>query len=572
MTALHSFLIIRHPEIPDDEGGTMLRGLYRFYLYVVFIAMLFFAVSGVQRVLQILLAQTPLKSQYETAPGHSEVVQAVVYAAIAVFIAAIIGGLHYWLIRRDIRSDASAGGGGIRSFFLNFVEAGILPLAVGIGASSITSLGIQNSYGSTEAIAFAITTLAAFAFLEWERRRSQPDPGAPIIFQRLHLYGVQLILLFILTPSWLGTIGQLFDSLFFGGRGTHTTPCGGFTTCPGSGPNLLSLALSTLLILFFWLGYSFLSRDDTSSMIRRVVHLISLGYGVIFIIIGLYRGLELIVLALLKIPAGLSDFSGPFAEYDVLSPLSLGVLIIAAYGLWLRKAARTQPQKEEATVSLIALSIAAALFGVTFWYGCGLLIFNLLEQAAPSNTPLTTEGWATAYAIIVSGIAYIPLDIFLRRRSEKLGIVAPLRGFVFALLGGGILALAIGGATALYAYGTSLLGTPFDNWPYVAHAGTAAFIVGVVVVAIYSLISLRENFFGRSKKQQPTVVSAPSPATSPTEVVPAVPPVTSQEAPTAQAIPLISSSIAEVVDALLAGKITRSEAITRIEALVEQKA
>ncbi|MFL5661763.1 MAG: hypothetical protein ACJ8BW_10490, partial [Ktedonobacteraceae bacterium] len=167
--------------------------------------------------------------------------------------------------------------------------------------------------------------------------------------------------------------------------------------------------------------------------------------------------------------------------------------------------------------------------------------------------------------------AYIPLDIFLRRRSEKLGIVAPLRGFVFALLGGGILALAIGGATALYAYGTSLLGTPFDNWPYVAHGGAAAFIVGVAVVAIYSLISLRENFFGRSKMQQPAVVSAPSPATNPTEVVPAVPSVTTQEAPTAQAIPLISSSIAEVVDALLAGKITRSEAITRIEALVEQK-
>lgn len=549
----------------------MLRGLYRVYLYMVFMAMLFFAVSGVQRILQILLAQTPLKGQYETTPSHSDVVQAGVFAAIAVFTAAIVGGLHYWLIRRDIHNDASAGGGGIRSFFLNFVEAVILPLAVGIGAFSIATLGIQNSYGSTGSIAYAITTLAAFAFLEWERHRSQANTGAPIIFQRLHLYGVQLILLFILTTSWLGTIGQLFDSLFFGGRGTHTTPCGGFTTCPGSGPNLLSLVLSTLLIVFFWLGYSFLSRDDTMSMIRRVVHLISLGYGAIFIIIGIYRGLELIVLALLKIPAGLSDFSGPFAEYDVLSPLSLGVLIIAAYGLWLRKAARTQPQKEETTVSLIALSIAAALFGVTFWYGCGLLIFNLLEQAAPSNTTLTTEGWATAYAVIVSGIAYIPLDIFLRRRSEKLGIVAPLRGFVFALLGGGILALAIGGATALYAYGTSLLGTPFDNWPYVAHGGLAAFIVGVAVVAIYSLISLRENFFGRSKKQQPAVVSAPSPATNPTEVVPAVPSVTSQEAPPAQAIPLISSSIAEVVDALLAGKITRSEAITRIEALVEQK-
>src|SRR5258708_37152688 len=90
----------------------MLRGLYRFYLYVVFIAMLFFAVSGVQRVLQILLAQTPLKSQYETAPSHSDVVQAVVYAAIAVFTAAIIGGLHSWVICGGICSGAVVGCGG----------------------------------------------------------------------------------------------------------------------------------------------------------------------------------------------------------------------------------------------------------------------------------------------------------------------------------------------------------------------------------------------------------------------------------------------------------------------------
>ncbi len=549
----------------------MLRGLYRFYLYVVFIAMLFFAVSGIQRILQILLAQTALKSQYETTPSHNDVVQAFVYAGVAVFIAAVVGGLHYWLIRRDIRSDASAGGGGIRSFFLNFVEAINLPIAVGVGAFSISTFGTQNSYGTTGAISYAITTLAAVALLEWERRRSQANPGAPIIFQRLHLYGVQLILLFILTVSWLGTVGQLFDSLFFGGRGTHTTPCGGFTTCPGSGPNLLSLTLSTLTIVLFWLGYSYLSRNDTSSMIRRVLHLISLGYGVIFIIIGIYRGLELALLALFKAPAGLSDFAGPFAEYDVLSPLSLGLLIVIAYGLWLRKAARAQSSTQETMVSLITQSIAAAVFGVTFWYGCGLLIMDLLERAAPSNTNLTTEGWAAAYAIILAGVTYIPLNILLLRRSEKLGIITPLRGFVFALLGGGILALAIGGAIALYAYGTSLLGTPFDNWPYVAHAGTAAFAVGVAVVALYLWISRREHFFDRPTKQQTVATPPETQATIVAQPGSPVTPTTTPESHIGLTTTAASSSIAETVDALLAGKITRAEAIASIEALVKQQ-
>src|SRR5258706_8689254 len=98
MKRLTNLLAYRYPKIADDEGGTMLRGLYRVYLYVVFMAMLFFAVSGVQRILQILLAQTPLKGAYETAPSHSDVVQAGVFAAIAVFTAAIIGGVQQSVI------------------------------------------------------------------------------------------------------------------------------------------------------------------------------------------------------------------------------------------------------------------------------------------------------------------------------------------------------------------------------------------------------------------------------------------------------------------------------------------
>src|SRR5205823_5494927 len=137
---------------------------------------------------------------------------------------------------------------------------------------------------------------------------------------------------------------------------------------------------------------------------------------------------------------------------------------------------------------------AAALLAAPFWYGWGLLILDLLEKAAPSNTALKPADWANAIALIITGIAYIPLGIFLRRRSEKLGLIAPLRGFVFALFGVGILTGAIGGATSLYAYGTSLLGSPLDNWQYLAHAGLAAFAVGVAIVGIYLWTAIHERF------------------------------------------------------------------------------
>ena len=56
-------------------------------------------------------------------------------------------------------------------------------------------------------------------------------------FQRLHLYGVQLILLIVLTFSWNYTAFQLGDAFIFKGQVTGTGACGGFTGCPG--PNLL---------------------------------------------------------------------------------------------------------------------------------------------------------------------------------------------------------------------------------------------------------------------------------------------------------------------------------------------
>jgi len=80
-------------------------------------------------------------------------------------------------------------------------------------------------------------------------------------FQRLHLYGVQLILLITVTFSWISTVNQLLDTVAFGGQVTGYTPCGGFTGCPG--PNLHSSIASTLWIVLFWIGYGYFARYDT---------------------------------------------------------------------------------------------------------------------------------------------------------------------------------------------------------------------------------------------------------------------------------------------------------------------
>lgn len=551
----------------------MLRGLYRFYLYTVCIAMLIFAASGAQRLLQVLFAQTLFKEP-SSISTNVDIIQAIVFAIVSWITAVLLGGLHYWLIRRDMHSDPDAGNGGIRAFFLNFAEAVSLPLAVGTGAFLISSLGQQNSFGASFSAAFTIATLAFWAALEWERRRVPANSGAAIVFQRLHLYGVQLVLLFILTFNWLSTVGILVDDLFFGGRGLGTPVCGGFTACQG--PNLLSQIVGTLWTVLFWLGYGFLSRNDTPSLLRRVLHLISFAYGLIFILIGIYRAASLLLLSLFKVAVEPRNISGPFAEYDVLSPLILGILVVVVYVLWLRRAIRQQPA-EKVEVTLTLQAIACSLMGAAFWWGCGLVILNLLEKVAPSNTPLNPENWATALAFIITGIAYFPLDILLRQRSIRAAFPSPLRGFVFALLGVGILAGAIGGASALYAYGTFLLRSPFDNWPYTAHAGTAAFAVGVIIAAIYLWTGFHQGLFSRHVKQPEPVLVAPSEITpqeevfTPTQTTPVLPDELSEITLPRVPTPNTSSLIGDILDKLVAGKISRDEAIIRIEILTKKQ-
>src|SRR5260370_40286731 len=99
---------------------------------------------------------------------------------------------------------------------------------------------------------------------------------------------------------------------------------------------------------------------------------------------------------------------------------------------------------------------------------------------------LGPQDGAPALALVITGLAYIPLDLHLRRRYKVDTSTAsePRRGFVFALIGGGLLGLALGGGVALYALATSLLGSPIGNWPDVAPAGAAAFVIGVVVLGV----------------------------------------------------------------------------------------
>ncbi len=426
---------------------------------------------------------------------------------------------------------------------------------------TISQLGQPYNNSSTPA-AFALSSLALWAWLDWERQGTQPNPGAASAFQRIHLYGVQLILLFILSANWISSVGQLADSLFYGGKGSGTSACAGFVPCQ-QGPNLLSLSTSVLFILLFWLWYGYLSRRDTASLFRRVCYFISYGYGFIFMLMAVSRIFTLLLFTILKVPVPPNELSGPNAQYDIVSPLSLGLITTGVYLFWIRRSTLLHPGEKVAT-NLSIQAITAVLMAATFWASVSALLLNVLQKLFPTGTPLTAESWAYPLALLITGIGYILLDILLRRHSVQSSYILPLRGFVFALLGGSILAIAIGGAVALYAYSTATLGSPLDNWQSTAQTGLAIFITGVVIAALYLLTSIRSGIFARQSRASRPIRPATAIATI-TEIpanptAPLVPPMP---------VDIRSQAIGNILDDLLASSISRDEALARIEQLLK---
>lgn len=532
----------------------MARNLYRVYLYIVFIAMLIFAAVGLGILLQTLLSLTPLRGAFGAIPTNATIVQVTVFFAVSWFIAALFGGLHYWLIRRDMHNDPAAGRSAVRAFFLNIAELIDAPLAVFSSATAlIAQLGHDPALDLTGSAAFAAATLLLLVVLELERQRTQAGPGAAMAFQRLHLYGVQLILLIILTFSWINTVFLLVDAFVFGGQARGITPCGGFTGCQG--PNLLSEVSSTLLIVLFWIGYGYFTRNDSASLLRRILHFASFAFGVGLLLYGISRAIELGFLALFGVTLTASEI---LDNYNFTAFITLGLLVAGVYTLWLRIAARKEPEGLGwATTMLIGVAIITALFAGAFWWGIAYVLLNAFESLA--GIQAGPRGWAPALALIITGLAYIPFDLYLHRRYKQDAVLAadPRRGFVFALIGGGSLSAAIGGAVALYSLFTYLLGSPFENWQHVARSSASACVVGVLILAIYLWTARREHLFRG-------LIKRPAPEEAPTIVEPV--PLPAQLPPVE-----IPPSIDEVLDDLLAGKITRDEAARRIQSLMSKE-
>ncbi|MBF6591192.1 MAG: hypothetical protein IVW57_11795 [Ktedonobacterales bacterium] len=510
----------------------MARSLYRLYLYLVFSVLILFTAGGATALLGDLFERTGLRDPASGAPSSSATLQTAAFGATALLIAGALTSLHYWLIQRDLRSDVEAGSGAIRAFFLNGLQAITVLVAIPTAASTISSLGRPYRGDAATPMALAIVALSVFALVEWERRRVPAAPGTALVFQRLQHYGVQLLLLFIATSYALSALLATLEAVL--------TSTSSYRSCTAqaaqygcSGPNLPGSWGALLVATLGVVGYVLLARDDTHSTLRQVARFASLGYGVIFIVGAIYQLADQV----------LNGFNTPHAQagdldrYTFLAPLLFGIAVAAAYGLWLRADALASSMGAANTLTTM-IAIPAAVTAVPFWWGCGYVLHNLVERVVAGGTPPTRTQWSTSFALVIAGIAYVPLALYLAQLSHQTAAPGPRRALTLGLLAAGTITGAVGAATALYAVGTAVLNAPLGNWQMVARDGVEILVIGAILVGLYGTISVREHYL----KMAPTAAKAPTPVAAP-------------------------GTIEDVLDALLARQLTREEAAARLRAL-----
>lgn len=498
----------------------MMRQIYRVYLYLVSIALLVLATVGLGSLLSTIFAYTTLRGSQRPEPIQQELVQSLVFAITAWIIAGVLGWLHLRLIRRDIAENPKDGCGGVRAFFLNGMEAIGALVAVFSGSAAFSAVAYSEQpyiADTTGTFAMAIASLALVVVLELERRRYSVTTAPAAVFQRLHTFGVPLILL-------ISTVISAWDVAMRTSVATVLMRAGVYSPVDpnacGQNPNAMPLGPCTLPNAgVLWLAalvplatvalYSLLARNDFDSLIRVVTHIASLCLGLAATLVGLVSAIELALRGAFGLPVGWSDIAHPWsAAYDFVSPLSIGLLLMVGYGLWLRVEKVRLPTGPR-TTGLIAEVFAALILAGAFWWGVGKLAYTTLLWLGGVSESFAAL-WAGALALTISGAPYIALALHLRRSSAQMEENAPRRGFILALLAGGTVTGAVGLTITLYSLGTNLLGAPLANSEEMVRAGLAALLVGAILVTSYGWIALQEHSLAALVKRLKTAMRAPS--------------------------------------------------------------
>ncbi|RAQ97215.1 hypothetical protein [Thermogemmatispora tikiterensis] len=538
----------------------MARNLYRSYLYVILLLLLALAIYALAGLLDPLWRLTPLRPGYEAVPGRAEVVQTLVFAVTVLLFVVALGGLHYWLLRRDLSQDPAAGSGAVHAFFLNLSELVLAPIAIFSLGQVLTQF--QSGYAAT-----GLATLAGLLVLEWERRRLPVGPGLARFFQRLHVYGVQLILLFPLVSACNYVLSLALDSYLLGGG--HVAP----SAVVNGHADLRGPLATALWLVLAWFVYGYFNRHDPGSWLRRLFYGGVLAYGLFLTLDECAALLDLLLrfLAGEKIQAtALLSPPGTLLLSLPSGMVLVGLLVAGFAWLWLQSEVKqlSDPPRARVVLRYSLLAGAAALLALLFWTGSGRLLLALLFTLFPTG-PLPQLGdWIDGVAPLLLGLGTLPLNLLLMRRyrEEPERALLPCQGFILAALIGGVLATTVGGAVLLFSLGTLALGSPVENWPRLTQESVVGLLVGLIVLAFYLWQARRSGVLANLSSSLP----APGPSARSGAGPEATPSTTAATA--AEAVGEGTPALEDILRRVQDRQISLEEAASQIRALFGQRA
>lgn len=486
----------------------MVQTLKRVYLYTAATFALLFTAALTVTMLNTILNLAGMVPYYANSDGtiqsiggipDSQQVETTVilFVITVVLVGALFGGLHYWLIRRDARSDPAADGGAVRHLFLNALLA--LAALVGVPTALFALADIDQAAGvhdTAVALSFALVSAVVFVYVYLERRRVDPAGKAALIIRQLQENLVQVILLVIASVILFLGITSIFHYAFVTGHVVTPPECFSFSDFNGSQtvscppPPLLSPILTTIFAIAAWGLYVWIGAWSRGAVLQRIVWYAALGYGVVWLLYGFAQAIYTAVAPLFG--DGNAWQEALDGSLLFVGAIITGGLITWVYVRWLQRlAARTPRLQELAPQGLLA--VPAALSAIFFLTGIILLLNGLVEQVVPDGTPFTADGWAQAVGIAVAGVMYPILWVSLRRRSDPAlgGPTVPRRIYVLVLLAGTAIGALIAAVFLIYQIIVGVLGLPSAN----ANAARVSAVILLVlgVTALYHLWQLRAD-------------------------------------------------------------------------------
>jgi hypothetical protein len=431
-------------------------------------------------------------------PTGQEVTQIVILFVITVvLVGGLFGGGHYWLIRRDARSDPGADGGATRHLFLNGLMA--LAALVGVPAGLAALSSVERTPGFHDpavALAYVLVAAAVFAFVFLERGRAAPAGRAAPIIRQIQEDGVQAILLIIASAFFYAAVTLIFHYAFVTSGVVQPPECfqfsgpGGPTTVPCAPPPLLSPILAALFALASWGFYVWLGLWSRGAVLQRVLWYAAFGYGLVWLLYGVAQAIYTAFAPLFGDANTWQEaLNGSLA---FVGELLTGVLVTTPYAVWLHRLAQREPRLREASWQGV-LAIPAALSAGFFLAGLSILLGGLVEQAVPAGHPPSADGWATGLGVLVAGLGYPVLWAWLRRVSDPTrdGPTIPRRVYVLVLLAGTAIGALVAAVFMAYQVVTDALGLAAAN-PQLARQ-SAVILVVLGAMALYHLWQLRAD-------------------------------------------------------------------------------